>query len=492
MVNGISKVIFAAALCVAASGRSFVLLPEQERQPPRSVMTMSASGRRLTQPCEMRRSQNRQRLYRPSTTINFDEDSSCTTIADSSVTEYNAHAADNVAVQPLGKSIQSSNYNRIAISLSGALAVAPRVSILRAGVAGAQARENMTCGGRAAGSGTWDCQDLGLCKAKAPAWKSFGRELDGPPGYGTCVSKKMSIENEMTVDFNRRRIIVEGSYRYLGMAREHSGETQRIPLKLSSLRSWFVGDRIVEWANQAMSASRRLASTENNSQKFDETKDVIARLESLHDVTDDRGGRMTSGTCFPGDATVQDSNGTTIRMDELQVGTTVHISMSTHAMVYFFSHAENKTTIEHDFLTFNTIAGYSVTMTPSHYVYVNGRELVAARTVRLGDSLTVARTGQRVPISSIVPSRRRSLYAPHTMHELGDIAVDGILVSTYTAAVRPDLAHKMLLPLRLFFQRFACGHRPACRTLLRSMRGISMLSAWVPGGNDYIGTLDMS
>jgi Hint module len=492
MVKGISKVIFAAALCVAASGRSFVLLPEQERQPLRSVMSMSASGPRLTQPCEMRQSQNRQRRCRPSSTINFDKDASCATIAGSSVTASNTDVTDNVAVQPLRNSTQSSNDEIIAISLSGAFAVAPSVNTLNAGVAGAQSRENMTCDGRATGSGTWDCHDLGLCKAKAIASKSFGRELDGLPGCGTCVSKTMSIDNEMLVNFNRGRIPVEDSHRYLGMAREHFDETQRIPLKLSSLRSWFADLRIVELASQAMSASRRLISTLKNPQKFDETKDVIARLESLYGVTDDGGGRMKSGTCFPGDATVQDSNGATIRMDELQVGTTVHISMSAHAMVYFFSHAENTTTIEHDFLTFNTIAGYSVTMTPSHYVYVNGRELVAARTVRLGDSLTVAKTGQRVPISSIVPSRRRSLYAPHTMHELGDIAVDGILVSTYTAAVRPDLAHKMLLPLRLFYQRFACGHRPACRTLLRSMRGISMLSAWVPGGNDYIGTLVVS
>ena len=43
----------------------------------------------------------------------------------------------------------------------------------------------------------------------------------------------------------------------------------------------------------------------------------------------------------------------------------------------------------------------------------------------------------------------QGLYNPHTMH--GDIVVNGIRTSSYTAAINPILAHAALWPVRMLF-----------------------------------------
>ena len=47
-------------------------------------------------------------------------------------------------------------------------------------------------------------------------------------------------------------------------------------------------------------------------------------------------------------------------------------------------------------------------------------------------------------------ARKTGLYNPHTLH--GDIVVDGVLTSTYTAAFSPTLAHVALAPLRALYR----------------------------------------
>ena len=42
------------------------------------------------------------------------------------------------------------------------------------------------------------------------------------------------------------------------------------------------------------------------------------------------------------------------------------------------------------------------------------------------------------------------LYNPHTMD--GDIVVNGIKTSTYTAAIEPSLAHSLLWPVRMLYR----------------------------------------
>ena len=50
---------------------------------------------------------------------------------------------------------------------------------------------------------------------------------------------------------------------------------------------------------------------------------------------------------------------------------------------------------------------------------------------------------------------RVGLYNPQTV--AGDIFVDGVLASTYTTAVEPELAHALLTPLRAAFRAMGVG-----------------------------------
>jgi Hint module len=46
---------------------------------------------------------------------------------------------------------------------------------------------------------------------------------------------------------------------------------------------------------------------------------------------------------------------------------------------------------------------------------------------------------------------REGLFNPQTLH--GDVVVDGLRASSYTTAVEPAVAHRLLWPLRVLFER---------------------------------------
>jgi hypothetical protein len=88
-----------------------------------------------------------------------------------------------------------------------------------------------------------------------------------------------------------------------------------------------------------------------------------------------------------------------------------------------------------------------LTMTPSHYLYVNGK-LAVAGSVKVGDVL-VGADGSDAVVTAISTIRTEGLFNPHTMD--GDIVVNGIKTSTYTSAVAPSLAHAALWPVRMLY-----------------------------------------
>ncbi len=55
----------------------------------------------------------------------------------------------------------------------------------------------------------------------------------------------------------------------------------------------------------------------------------------------------------------------------------------------------------------------------------------------------------KVLVTLATITRAKGLYNPHTLD--GDIYVDGILTSTYTKSIAPDLAHAALWPLRMAY-----------------------------------------
>ena len=142
---------------------------------------------------------------------------------------------------------------------------------------------------------------------------------------------------------------------------------------------------------------------------------------------------------------VQLDDGTHKSMDTLATGDRVLVGAGQFSDVFMFSHRADD--VEATFVRLTTASNRTLTLTPDHYLYVNGA-LAAAKTVSVGDALE-ADDGSSTHVTATSVVRGTGLYNPHTLH--GDIVVDGIKTSTYTTAVAPGLAHMVLAPLRMLY-----------------------------------------
>lgn len=150
--------------------------------------------------------------------------------------------------------------------------------------------------------------------------------------------------------------------------------------------------------------------------------------------------------CFPSSSSIKLIDGSYIRMDELEAGVHVHVGSGVTSKVFLFTHKQPNVTST--FIRIYTKSGHRISLTPGHYLYANGR-LTAAMAVKAGDFLD-ADDG----LTTVVKTERtllHGLYAPHTIH--GDIIVDGIRVSGYSAALHPVVAQALLAPLRYLASR---------------------------------------
>lgn len=157
---------------------------------------------------------------------------------------------------------------------------------------------------------------------------------------------------------------------------------------------------------------------------------------------------VESCDCFPGTATVQLKDGRTILMRDLVVGDTVLTGPGgQYSEVYLFSHRLADTTAT--YVQLKTASAALLQLSKRHYVYVNGDRLVEAQSVKVGDNVTLGALGEATTVIAVGLARNEGLYNPHTLQ--GNIVVDGILASTYTAAFPPALAHAVLAPLRALY-----------------------------------------
>lgn len=152
-------------------------------------------------------------------------------------------------------------------------------------------------------------------------------------------------------------------------------------------------------------------------------------------------------SCFPASATVQTSDGLRIRMDDLAVGDSVAVG-PVESQVFMFTHADRDGM--HPFVRLTTSSGHALSLSGGHFLYANDI-LKRADSVSVGDKLLLA-DGAASPVVDVRMTRERGLYNPQTLH--GDIAVNGVVTSTYTAAVEPKVAHALLAPARLAFSWF--------------------------------------
>jgi len=132
-------------------------------------------------------------------------------------------------------------------------------------------------------------------------------------------------------------------------------------------------------------------------------------------------------------------------MSDLAVGDRVLVGANTYSEVYMFGHRD--ASAEATFVTIATSNGQSISLSPNHYIYVNGK-LAVASSVKVGD-VVIVRDDSEVTVTAVSQARDTGLYNPHTMQ--GDIVVNGVKASTYTAVVAPALAHSMLWPARMLY-----------------------------------------
>lgn len=163
--------------------------------------------------------------------------------------------------------------------------------------------------------------------------------------------------------------------------------------------------------------------------------------------------------CFPASATVTLSSGKVIPMSALRIGDKVLVSLSSSSSitttststVFAFSHRD-PLAVASDFVTLHTHFGHKLTLSNTHYVHVVGKDdrLVRADVVTVGQNVMskTSLTDRVVKIERNV--NVVGLFNPQTVQ--GDIVVDGVLASTFTAAVYPPAATALLAPVRAAFR----------------------------------------
>lgn len=175
---------------------------------------------------------------------------------------------------------------------------------------------------------------------------------------------------------------------------------------------------------------------------LDEAEDAINEAEeAFNDARDDAEDFFS---CFPASASVVTEGGHQIRMEDLAVGDRVAVG-AVDSPVFMFTHADRDGM--HPFVQLRTTSGHALSLSAGHYLYANGA-LKRADSVIVGEKLRLA-DGASSPVVDVRWTRERGLYNPQTLH--GDIAVNGVVASTYTAAVEPKVAHALLAPARLAY-----------------------------------------
>lgn len=154
------------------------------------------------------------------------------------------------------------------------------------------------------------------------------------------------------------------------------------------------------------------------------------------------------GVCFPGDVEVEIQGGGVKLMKDVVVGDKVRVGQQEFSDVFMFTHKIDNGQFE--FVKIDTDFGKTLYLSKGHYLYVNGR-LASAETVVIGDDLQLG-NGMMTQVVALSCEHRQGLYNPQTMH--GDIVVNGVLASTYTTAVEPSVAHKLLTPVRFIYSFF--------------------------------------
>ena len=171
--------------------------------------------------------------------------------------------------------------------------------------------------------------------------------------------------------------------------------------------------------------------------------------ENSSNNADNDADSSNSPPCFPASASVQLLDGRRRRMDQLSVGDEVlYNSQQQYSPVIGFSHADNSFMAALRRVTLDS--GDILSATHGHYVYKQSRSnninLVRMDEISIGD-LMILGNGTNSRVVRIEEAVERGLYNPQT--SCGDLVVNGVVVSAYTAAVKPSTAHALMVPVRV-------------------------------------------
>lgn len=153
--------------------------------------------------------------------------------------------------------------------------------------------------------------------------------------------------------------------------------------------------------------------------------------------------------CFPASGRVILEDGIVKRMDELAIGDRILVGKDQYSPIFAFTHRDSSA--KHSFVRLIVDTGYEekhVELTKTHYLYLNGN-LALAGTAQLGDTVVLADGSERAVVR-IEEHRLSGLFNPQTID--GNIVVDDILASTYTARIPPSVAHATLSVFRLAYK----------------------------------------
>lgn len=184
---------------------------------------------------------------------------------------------------------------------------------------------------------------------------------------------------------------------------------------------------------------------------------------SVFDTTSSEDESNDTSACFPVDALVV-VDGIEKPIGQLDIGDSVVSRNGQQSDIYFFSHRQKFGIF--NFVRIQTEAGRSISLSAGHYIHVSSG-LIAAGNVKIGDNLILAQGGtDKVVMIGITKGTGK--VAPHTLQ--GDLVVNSFLVSSYTTAVHPFIAHFFLLaPVRFMY-------RAGARNLLQG---------WLDDGNNW-------
>lgn len=170
--------------------------------------------------------------------------------------------------------------------------------------------------------------------------------------------------------------------------------------------------------------------------------EVTSPSASTSPGSNSSGNDDDDGVCFPAHATVRLQDDSVVRMDALSAGAMVHHDeVGRSSRVFLFTHRRSEGT--HVFRRLTTACGPVVTLTASHYLYVN-KHMTKAGAVVVGDELRT-KNGD-CAVTKVERVVEEGLFAPHSMH--GDLVVDDVVVSSYSTAVAPRAAQALLAPVR--------------------------------------------